>query len=92
MATADIRCMKANELDKLVPDDPMWRVAQAVEGGVRTIRKARGKLNPEDCTPGTLEYEVVTMEFLDDCIRSLGGDPDGIDEDDDSFDAGAAAA
>jgi hypothetical protein len=32
------------------------------------------------------------MEFLDDCIRSLGGDPDGIDEDDDSFDAGAAAA
>jgi len=49
-------------------------------------------LNPEDCTPGTPEYEVVTMEFLDDCIRSLGGDPDGIDEDDDSFDAGAAAA
>lgn len=83
--------MKANELDKLVPDDPMWRVAQAVEGSVRTIRKACGKLNPEDCTPGTPEYEVVTMAFLDDCIRSLGGDPDAIDEDDDSFDAGAAA-
>ncbi|OUL92603.1 hypothetical protein [Paraburkholderia hospita] len=81
--------MKANELDKHVPDDPMWRVAQAVEGSVRTIRKARGKLNPEDCTPGTLEYEVVTMEFLDDCIRSLGGDPDADDEEDDSFGAGA---
>ncbi|WP_244207943.1 hypothetical protein [Paraburkholderia hospita] len=66
----------------------MWRVAQAVEGSVRTIRKARGKSNPEDCTPGTLEYEVVTMEFLDDCIRSLGGDPDADDEEDDSFDAG----
>ena len=81
--------MKANELDEHVPDDPLWRVAQAVEGSVRTIRKARGKLNPEDCTPGTLEYEVVTMEFLDDCIRALGGDPDADGEQDEGFSAGA---
>ena len=81
--------MKANELDNLIPDDPMWHVAQAVEGSVRAIRKACGKLNPEDCTPGTLEYEVVTMEFLDDCIRSLGGDPDADDEEGDDLGAEA---
>ena len=72
--------MKENELDKPTPDDPMWNVAQAIEGTVRAIRKARGKLNPDDCTPGTLEYEAVTMEFIDDCIRSLGGDPDAEDD------------
>jgi hypothetical protein len=44
------------------------------------IRKASGKLNPEDCTLGTFEYEAVTLEFIGDCTRSLGGDPD--DEDD----------
>jgi len=81
--------MKENELDKPTPDDPMWNVAQAIEGTVRAIRKARGKLNPEDCTLGTLEYEAVTMEFIDDCIRSLGGDPDAVDDDDD-FGASAA--
>jgi hypothetical protein len=72
--------MNENERHKLAPDDPMWAVAQAVEGSVRAIRRARGKLNPEDCTPGTVEYEAVTMEFLDDCIRSLGGDPDAEDD------------
>jgi hypothetical protein len=81
--------MKENELDKPTPpDDPMWNVAQAIEGAVRAIRKARGKLNPDDCTPGTIEYEAVTMEFIDDCIRSLGGDPDA--DDDDDFGTGAA--
>ena len=72
--------MNENELDQRFPEDPMWNVAQAIEGCVRAIRKARGKLNPEDCTPGTIEYEAVTMDFIDDCIRSLGGDPDAEDD------------
>ncbi|SIT51128.1 conserved hypothetical protein [Paraburkholderia piptadeniae] len=80
--------MKANESDKLAQSDPMWEAAQAIKGCVRAIRKACGKLNPEDCEPGTIEYEAVTMEFLDDCIRSLGGDPDA-EEDDDCFGVGA---
>jgi hypothetical protein len=29
------------------------------------------------------------MEFLDDCIRALGGDPDADGEQDDGFSAGA---
>jgi hypothetical protein len=80
--------MKENESDKFVQSDPMRAVAQLVEGSVRVIRKARGKLNAEDCEPGTIEYEAVSMVFLDDCIRALGGDPDA-EEDDDCFGAGA---
>jgi hypothetical protein len=82
MSNADNRHMKANDFENLASDDPLWNVAQAVETAVRAIRKASGKLNPEDCTLGTFEYEAVTLEFIDDCIRSLGGDPD--DEDDGS--------
>jgi hypothetical protein len=81
--------MNANELDQRFPEDPMWNVAQAIEGSVRAIRKARGKLNPEDCVPGSIEYEAVTMDFIDDCIRSLGGDPDA-EDDDENFGADAA--
>lgn len=72
--------MKENDFENLAPDDPLWNVAQAVEATVRAIRKACGKLNPEDCTPRTFEYEAVTLEFIDDCIRSLGGDPDAEDD------------
>jgi hypothetical protein len=75
----------------LDPNDPMWSLARSMENTVRTIRKARGLRNPEDCVQGTLDHEDVTVEFLKDLMRMMGDDPDAPDEGDEHGELGADA-
>ncbi|MFC0572684.1 hypothetical protein [Paraburkholderia solisilvae] len=62
------------------PDHPRYAEALALENSVRAVRKARGKKNSEDCTPGSPEWFAVEEDFLRDLARALGGDPDEIDD------------
>ncbi|SIT43763.1 conserved hypothetical protein [Paraburkholderia piptadeniae] len=75
----------------LDPNDPMWSLARSMENTVRTIRKARGLRNPEDCVQGSDEHEEVSVEFLKDVMRLMGEDPNEIDEDDEHGDLGVGA-
>lgn len=72
-----------NNLTKLpAPDDPIWEVATAIENSVRAIRKARGRMNPEDCIRGTQDYQTVIHEFLLDVFAAMPceGDEGGQDD------------
>lgn len=64
---------------KPTEDIRVWAVVRAIEGAVKAIRKARGRLNPEDCVPGSELHALVTEEFINDCVQSIGEDAD--DED-----------
>lgn len=63
--------MENDNLPEIDRDDPMWNAAIAIECAIRTIRKARGKKNLEDCVPDTPEYEAVLEEFMADVVRAL---------------------
>ncbi|CAG4919313.1 hypothetical protein [Paraburkholderia saeva] len=65
-----------NEKDiPLGPEHPRYDEAQALENMVRVVRKAQGKKNPEDCSYGSLEWQAVEEDYLEDLLRALGGDP-----------------
>jgi len=44
---------------------------------VRALRRAQGKLNPEDLTFRSLQWETTGAEFMRGVYRAMGGDPDG---------------
>lgn len=70
-----------NEKDNQPTSIPVWAVANAIEEAVKVIRKARGKLNPEDCLRGSELHALVVEEFINDCIQSIGEDVEGEDPD-----------
>ncbi|WP_244828178.1 hypothetical protein [Caballeronia sp. TF1N1] len=48
---------------------------QSVALAVAALRKARGKLNPDDVAAGTREFEALELDFLRDMIDFLSVDP-----------------
>jgi len=44
---------------------------------VRALHRAQGKLNPEDLTFRSLQWETTGAEFMRGVYRAMGGDPDG---------------
>ncbi len=66
-----------NEKDtRLVPGQPRYAEAIALENTVRAVRKAKGKKNPEDCAYGTPAWEAVTEDFLRDLLGASARVPD----------------
>ncbi|TXC79087.1 hypothetical protein FRZ40_32185 [Paraburkholderia azotifigens] len=69
--------MKSENLKSSQRSEALWAVAEAIEGATRAIRRARNKLNPEDCPPGSQLRQMIIVEFLNDCIQSIGEDVEG---------------
>ena len=72
--TADNANMDGEENNRARANISVWTVAYAIEETVRVVRRARGKLNPEQCPPGSELHANVTEEFIRDCIQSVGED------------------
>lgn len=47
---------------------------------VKAIRKAQGKLNPEDLPPGSLERMLAEVDVISETLRMLVLDPDLLGE------------
>lgn len=71
--------MAHKPLPQFDKDHPIWEEARSFENSVRAIRKAKGKMNPEDCERGTPEFERIEEEFLTDLLRFLPEDSSGGD-------------
>ncbi|QGZ58499.1 hypothetical protein [Paraburkholderia acidiphila] len=74
----------AHEQPKPPPHDPIWAEARALEASIRAIRRAQGKMNPEDCVPGSLESLAVMEAFVRDVGRVLALDMREREKEDDS--------
>lgn len=61
---------------RIGPSDPLFNEVVAVTSTVRALRRAQGKLNPEDVAFGSLEWDAIGAEFVRDVYRAMGGDPD----------------
>lgn len=61
--------------------DPIWAELRALEISIRAIRKAQGKMNPEDFVAGTLECSTAMEEFARDIARILALDLQAFDDD-----------
>lgn len=72
------------------PEHPIWDQARALEATVSTIRRAQGKLNPQDCEPGTPAFDRITREFLRDLVRAMDADPHDTPGDAGEFGVGAS--
>ena len=59
----------------LGPSDPLFNEVMAVTSTVRALRRARGKLNPEDVAFGAPEWDAIAADFTRDVYRAMGGDP-----------------
>ncbi|WP_245639799.1 hypothetical protein [Paraburkholderia heleia] len=64
----------AHEQPKPPQNDPIRAEARALEDSIRTIRRAQGKRNPEDCVPGSPESSAVMEAFVRDVGRVLALD------------------
>ncbi|WP_321964450.1 hypothetical protein [Paraburkholderia sp. J7] len=81
----------AHEQPKPPPNDPIWAEARALEASVRAIRHAQGKLNPEDCAPGSPECLAIMEAFVRDVGRVLALDMLEREKEDDSDVNGAGS-
>jgi hypothetical protein len=82
----------AHEQPQFPDNDPVWAQARALEASIRAIRRAQGKRNPEDFSPGTPECLAVMEAFARDVSRVLALDVRDQGKDDDSNLHGAGAA
>ncbi|WP_250510043.1 hypothetical protein [Caballeronia sp. GACF4] len=57
------------------PGSALHGNTQSVALAVAALRKARGKLNPDDVAAGTREFEALELDFLRDMIDFLSVDP-----------------
>ena len=80
--------MKKQKPFKITPDSPLHKEAQALSLSVAAVRKAQGKKSPEDFTVGSPEWQQVCLEFANDVLTVLGGDPDDAPEDFTAFELG----
>ena len=53
--------------------DPLYQEAEALSLSVATIRKARGKKNPQDFAVNSPEWHQTCHEFAHDILTALGG-------------------
>ncbi|WP_224039802.1 hypothetical protein [Paraburkholderia unamae] len=82
----------AHEQPESPENDPVWAEARALEASIRAIRRAQGKRNPEDFSPGTPECLAIMEAFARDVSRVLALDFGEPAKDDDSDLHGTGAA
>ncbi|WP_345816491.1 hypothetical protein AAGS40_19835 [Paraburkholderia sp. PREW-6R] len=70
-----------NNDHRLFADSPLYEEARALELAVRTLRRARGKQNPQDVPHGSPQWHLVCDAFARDVYRAIGGDPDQLTAD-----------
>jgi len=63
---------------RMGPNDPLFNEVAAVTSTVRALRRAQGKLNPEDVAFGSPEWDAIAADFTRDVYRAMGGDPDAL--------------
>jgi len=61
------------------PGHPLYQQMMVLTATVRTLRRAQGKLNPEDVAFGSPEWDTVGAEFMRDVYKAMGGDPHELD-------------
>ena len=72
--------MDMDEYPEIEPSASAYDAAMALEHAVRAIRKAQGKKNPEDCVMRSREWASVEEDFLNDLLRTMGGEPDACED------------
>ncbi|WP_250502389.1 hypothetical protein [Caballeronia sp. AZ7_KS35] len=65
--------MKDNQLPSQISRDALLVEARALALTVATLRRARGKLNPEDCLLASPEWHVIIEEFARDVLHAVVG-------------------
>ena len=65
-----------DEYARIGPGHPLYQQMTVLTATVRTLRRAQGKLNPEDVAFGSPEWDAVGAEFMRDVYKAMGGDPD----------------
>ena len=78
-APADIPSMENANDTPFGPGHPRYDEAQALENTIRVVRKAQGKMNPEDFAYGSAEWHAADEDYMRDLLRALGGDPDDLE-------------
>jgi hypothetical protein len=63
-----------NDQDPFIhSNDPHFLQARALSLSVGAIRKAKGKLNPNDFPVGSLEWHVAIEDFANDVLDAIMG-------------------
>jgi hypothetical protein len=60
-------------------DDPHFLHARALSLSVGAIRKAQGKVSPNDFPVGSIEWHAAVEDFANDVLIALLGEPDNAD-------------
>lgn len=73
--------MKNKKPFRIASDSQLHQEARALSLSVAAIRKAQGKKSPADFPVDSPEWHRVCMDFANDVVTFLGGDPADMPDD-----------
>ena len=88
---AGIMAMEFKSCRAFGHEHPLYNEALSLSMGVSAIRKAQGKLNPEDLERNSPELFAVELDYMHDLRRAMGANPAASGDDEtDGFGVGAS--